>query len=370
MNELAENKDILELSMIELKPMLQEQGIWFKEDYSLKYFTYFKTGGTARYIVFPKNMSEIQTLISYFYDREIQYKLIGFTTNLLFLDGLKYSVIVSTQNLSDVKVGQGVVEVEAGYSLQDFVRLMVMHEVQGFEGLEGVPGSIGGGVFMNAGAYGDEIADNLISVKCLNKTGKLVVLSKLDCKFAYRNSVFKSRSDLVIVSASFKTAKGDIEKIEKNIETYHIARHSYQDFVYPSLGSMYSAKGDIYFRCFRDNNFFLLVYYMLKLVLKNPLSKFLMRKRPHNIIFNKLAKRKLGNFEHRLSKKSINILINDGNATDEKLVAHIKKIGECLGGDVAVENEIVLGPPLIKDKGFYRISEIVNKLQAGPSRRK
>lgn len=322
---------------------LDGNGFWYKKDYTLKYDTYFKMGGRVKIFASPQDVNDLKHIVNFLADISLPYKIIGFTTNILLLDEVEYTVIISTKNLIGVKVEDGFVDVDCGYSLQDFVRVAVMAGSKGFEGLEGIPGSIGGAVFMNAGAYGYDISDKLISVECINENGEVESLSRQQCGFSYRNSIFKN-GQYIILSAKFKLEEGHRKSIERNIEKYHIARHSYQEFVYPNLGSLFSINEDIYRALLRGSRFYTFIGYVLKLVFKNPLSKFLARKRPNNIVFNWLLLRYIGGLNFTPSSKSMNILINDGRISFDGAVDYIFTLQEYLGGNINIENEIVLEP--------------------------
>lgn len=327
----------------------------FKKDFHIKFETYFKTGGIVKLYIEPNTIEQFSTLINFLYKNNIQYKVIGFTSNIYMLDELSYGVIISTKRLNRLNVNRDLeyIEAEAGYSLQDFVRVCLIEGCSGYEGLEGVPGSIGGGIFMNAGAYGYTISDNIISVKCINQQGELFELSNQDCKFSHRQSIFKNNEKIIILSCKFKITHGDKDSISKKIRVYHIARHSYQEFSYPNLGSMFSVKGDFYREFFRKDKKYSLLCYLMKLFFKNPISKLLSRKNPNNKHFNNLIECyiKPQKLPLSFSDKSMNILINDGHITPEKIKNHIEIIRSYLGEEHPIENEIVMKPLYGPSKG-------------------
>ena len=343
--------------IFELKNYLKNQNIFFKEDYSIKNDTYFKTGGIIKVFITPENLNEFQLITTFMNSRAISYKTIGFTSNIILFDEIQYTVLLSTINLNKISFTESSVTAEAGYSLQEFVRVAgLLKNAKGFEGLEGIPGTVGGGIFMNAAAYGDSISDNLISLKCINNN-EIVELLKDDCNFSYRNSNFQNKyKSFIILSATFELIKGDRKEIQKNIEIYHIARHSYQDFVYPSLGSVISINKNIYREIYKNNStFYSIINIILELFLKNPLSKFIMRKRPSSKIFNqlfihflKIIKNK--KLKNRISKKTINTLINDGTISGEEIVDYIYLLHNLTNKKFKIENELVINP-------IYKISD-------------
>lgn len=347
---------------------LNTKNIVYKKNHIIKYETYFKTGGNIKLFIIPNNYIDFKNIINYLIDEKLDYKIIGFTSNVLFLDELEYSIIISTKNLSKLEVIDNSIRVESGYSLQDFVRVAVINQAKGFEGLEGIPASIGGALFMNAGAYGDTISDNLISIEIIDENNNFIELKKEECNFSYRDSIFKT-GKFTILRAKFKLVKGNREKIAKNIEKFHIARHSYQDYTYPNLGSMISITGDTYHHIMKNDNIFNILYWILKYLYKNPITKFINRKKPNNIIFNKLLLEYLSSkkgikLNYTLSTKSSNILINDGSVTSKEIIDYVFLIYNLTNKQYHIENEIVLNPVyLVKDDFKNDYQTIMERLK-------
>lgn len=331
---------------------LDANKIGYKKDYLLKYETYFKMGGKADTFVLPGDVDELACVVKYLRENFIEFKIVGLTTNVFFIDELDYSVIISTKNLSSLHVTGDVIQVDCGYSLQDLVRVSLLEQSAGYEGLEGIPGSVGGAIVMNAGAYGYTISDNLICVTCLTSENEIVTINKKEILFSHRNSIFRVNKDWVVLSAQFKLIRSDSSYIAKKIEIFHIARHRYQDFTYPNLGSLFSIKGDFYTELFKTSKIFSAMCFLLKIVYKNPFSKSIMRVNPNNIVFNKLVKRYLlpKEIKNRYSDKSMNILLNDGVSSTDDLLNYISLLKERLSSDSPIENEIIIEPVLNNEK--------------------
>lgn len=334
---------------------LTEQSIWAHRDHPMKYQTYFKSGGQALYLVLPRTARELGLVIAHLHTHGLPYRVIGQTSNIMFFDEIDYGVIISTANLCRLDVEDRAIWVEAGYSLQDFVRIAIQQGSSGFEGLEGIPGTVGGGIFMNAGAYGSCISDHLLGVDCIAPDGSHLHLTAAECGFSYRTSAFRS-NDLIIVAARFELNPGVRTAIYRKVEAVHIARHSYQEFVYPTLGSMISFSGDMYRQMFRDNAFYRNVYGLIKLVLKNPVVKFAMRKRPNNRIFNALLRRYVSSTasmpDYEMSIKTANTLVNDGEHTTASRLAYIKLVSELVGPEHHIENELVIDVAISVEREF------------------
>ena len=337
--------DELDLKLHSFENFLKEEGIWFKTDFIIKYETYFKTGGKIKIYCTPKTEGEMIKACKFLKLNCISFKIIGFTSNILLFDHVEYSIIISTKNLTGIKKIDGLLEVECGYSLQDFVRVVsVLYNSEGYEGLEGIPGSLGGAIFMNAAAYGTSISDRLVSVKYLDASGQIQIKNKEECDFTYRDSLFRSNEELIILSATFQLKTGDCNEIREKIETFHIARHSYQEFVYPNLGSLISINSDIYLALLKNYRLAKCKYFLLKILFKNPIVKLIKRKKPDNIVFNDLVQKYVGAFPFEPSKKSINILVNRGDNTIADLYSYMINLDGKLGGEVCIENEFVFDP--------------------------
>lgn len=342
----------LKMSMLEqlsnIESFLKESFIFYKKDYHMKYHTYFKKGGNVKLFICPQNETKMIDILIFLNKLNMNYKILGFTSNILLFDEIEYSILISTTNLTNCII-RDTIEIESGYSLQDFCKITILNNSKGYSGLEGIPGSIGGAIFMNAGAYGYSISDNLISVKCYDPSiNKIISLEKEECSFRYRDSIFKKKN-LIILKAKFEIKKAYDKKHIEETESYHIARHSYQEFVYPNLGSMISINCDIYDNIFKKNRFYYSIYIILKLILKNPISKLIMRKKPTNEVFNILLARFIysnhkDKIPNTVSKKSINILINDGSTDIKEIINHMNLIYSLVDRKFHIENELVVEP--------------------------
>jgi UDP-N-acetylmuramate dehydrogenase len=224
----------------------------------------------------------------------------------------------------------------------DLSRIALLKSCKGFEGLEGIPGTIGGGLFMNAGAYGSTISSNLISVKVIGKNGQVFQLNKNHCNFKKRHSVFKEDKSITVLSATFSLKNVDsLSKfISDKMEIYHIARHSYQEFVYPNLGSMLTLNSCIYREVLKRSLKRKISFFIFRTLFTNKIVKFIKRKRPSNKKLNDLFI-KFESVEYPTSHKSINILVNDGEITDQRILNHLIKMANLSKKVGEIENEVV-----------------------------
>ena len=185
-----------------------EQKIIFDEP--MKKHTSFKIGGTADYFFKATTLEELQNIIKFAKIKEWPITIIGNGSNLLVTDkGIRGLVIkIDINKLKIEKKDKfAVVEVGAGNKLMALATKMKDEELSGLEGLSGIPGSVGGAVVMNAGAYGKEMKDVVLSTTCMDKNGKLYTFSNEEQEFSYRNSIFQKK-DYIIIETKLKLEYG------------------------------------------------------------------------------------------------------------------------------------------------------------------
>ncbi len=178
-----------------------------QENITLKDYTTFAIGGPAKYFVEAQTSSDVVAAIAFAEQKNCPYYVIGGGSNILFSDRGFDGVIIRI-GFSELSFSGHRVTVGAGYTLLSFLRACADYGLSGLENMAGIPGSVGGAVRGNAGAFGTEIKDALTSVRVLNVlTGQVADFTCGRCAFGYRDSYFKSRSNLVIAEAVF-----DLEK--------------------------------------------------------------------------------------------------------------------------------------------------------------
>lgn len=201
--------------------------------------TTFKTGGPADLLVEPKNITEMQKLMKYISKEAIPYLVLGRGSNLLVSDqGIREVVIKIGQNLSQCVVHNETLEIEAGAALIDLAKEAQKYSLSGLEFASGIPGTVGGAVFMNAGAYDDEIKDILEEVLVLTASGDLLIRKKEELELGYRSSIMQKNGE-IILKASFKLQKGNQEAIEHRMNELKQKREKSQPLELPSAGSVF-----------------------------------------------------------------------------------------------------------------------------------
>lgn len=211
-----------------------------EENANLSKYTTYKVGGVCSLIVFPKNLDSLITLIKYLKNENIPYKILGKGSNLLFSSKPYEGVLIKLDEFDDITFfGKNKIRVGAGFSL---IKLSLMAAKKGLTGLEfasGIPGSVGGAVFMNAGAYKSDMGYIVENVKVLTPDLKVIYLENKEMDFHYRSSFLQRHPDYICLETTLKLQKGKKEAIETVIKERKQRRVESQPLEYPSAGSVF-----------------------------------------------------------------------------------------------------------------------------------
>ncbi|MBQ7903439.1 MAG: UDP-N-acetylmuramate dehydrogenase [Oscillospiraceae bacterium] len=207
-------------------------------DESMKKHTTFKVGGNAMCIAMPDTVEKAGVLIKFLKENNISYYILGNGSNVIFNDNGFDGVIIKTSNLNFMEIENNTVTVGAGMLMTSFSKAMQLKGLSGVEFCYGIPGNIGGGIYMNAGAYGGEISNCIKSVNYLDENGNLNTISKEECHFAYRHTEFMNHK-WMIVSAVFEMQQGNSEEMLAFMEDIMQRRKDKQPLDKPSAGSSF-----------------------------------------------------------------------------------------------------------------------------------
>lgn len=206
----------------------------------LSKYTTYKTGGVAKAFVYPKNIKDLIKTLKILKSNSVKYKVLGNGSNVLFSDRIYNGIIIKLDELNDVSFfGKDKVKVGAGYSL---MKLALLTAKKGFTGLEfasGIPGTVGGAVFMNAGAYKSDMGYVVSQATVLTPDFKVISLENKELDFHYRTSFLKKHPNYICLEATIKLVKGDKAKIEEVIRERRKRRIASQPLEYPSAGSVF-----------------------------------------------------------------------------------------------------------------------------------
>ncbi|MDU0355985.1 FAD-binding protein [Paraglaciecola aquimarina] len=177
-----------------ISKLLEDVDCNFREDVLLSEVTRWKIGGVAKLVIEPKSVDGLSTLLQLFHSHNIPKLVVGSTSNLLFSDeGLDIPLIQIGSALSNVTFKGNRVVCESGIWVPGFARMLASKGLSGLEHICGIPGTLGGLIYMNGGSQRKGIGSHIANVTTIDDTGQLRVYSQAECKFAYRASVFQTK---------------------------------------------------------------------------------------------------------------------------------------------------------------------------------
>jgi len=210
-----------------------------ERDVILAHMTSFKVGGPTKILLYASNSEELQRALSYCQSKGLQWFILGKGSNLLVGDkGYNGVVIRIDKGFHSIKHHDLSIQVEAGISTAKLSRYAKQNSLSGLEFLSTIPGTLGGAIFMNAGAHGYEISDRIVSVTFMRGDGSVVTLPKDELKFSYRYSIFKTRRS-IILGAEFLLVQSEIDKIEAKEKEMVKHRKSTQPINKKTCGSVF-----------------------------------------------------------------------------------------------------------------------------------
>ena len=220
--------------------ILKESGVSFRENEPLSRHTSFRIGGPAKFFAEPSSRDEIVFLLRELRRSSLPYFIMGNGSNLLARDeGFDGLVIMLGEKFARITSNGCSITAEAGALMSRIARAALELELTGFEFAHGIPGSFGGGVFMNAGAYGGELKDIVAEVEYIDEDLEIKTCSGSEANFVYRGSRFKDNRALVILSARVDLQKGSKAEIEEKMRDLAARRRDKQPLEFPSAGSTF-----------------------------------------------------------------------------------------------------------------------------------
>ncbi len=226
------------MSLEALKEFCKENSVAFKINEPMSCHTSFKIGGAADIFISVRSSRELSAVFKKCGELDIPRLVIGKGSNLLVSDSGVEGAVISLLNMNGISVKDEEIICGAGAALSDVCRAALDNSLAGLEFAYGIPGSIGGAVYMNAGAYGGEMADVVLSAECLMPDGMVVKVNASQMNFGYRKSVFKENG-MTVLSAVLKLRQGNKKEIQEKMDDYICRRKSKQPLEYPSAGSFF-----------------------------------------------------------------------------------------------------------------------------------
>ena len=213
-------------------------GVVLKDEPLYKHTT-FRVGGPAKLFVKVKNLESLILVIKYCRKHRIRLFVIGRGSNLLFSDKSFQGMIISLEQFNQYKINGNTVTAQCGVTMIKLAYDCAKAGLSGFEFMGGIPGNIGGGVFMNAGAYNSNIAEVLESVTVLNENLELMTLSKEKMAFGYRHSIIQEHKKWIVIEASFVLTTKTVAEVKDLLDRRKERRMASQPWNQPSAGSVF-----------------------------------------------------------------------------------------------------------------------------------
>lgn len=280
------------------------------ESINLKDYTTYKVGGKT-ILVSPKNVECLKIVLTYLKENRIKYKILGNGSNLIFNNSGYDGVVIKLNEFDNLDITGSTIKVGAGYSLMKLALKMCRLGYTGFEFATGIPGTIGGAVYMNAGAYKSDMGYIVKSIKVLTPEHEIKTMENKDLDFHYRTSFLQKNPDYICLEATIRLRKGDKNIIMEIVNERKQRRLESQPLEYPSAGSVF----------------------------RNPEGDFAGR------LIEEIGYKGKSIGGAKVSEKHANFIINNGNATGEdikKLIIEIKdKVKEKYNIELKVEQEFV-----------------------------
>ena len=219
-----------------LSSLLSDKKVRINEP--MREHTTFKIGGNAQVMVFPESIEEIKTIIDISKEFNTRVFVLGNGSNLLVADdGIKGIVLKLDSNFSVVKVDEDTIYAASGAHLSKIANICLENSLTGFEFASGIPGTLGGAVKMNAGAYDGEMKDVVVSADCMDMEGHIFTLSNEELEFSYRHSAITDH--IIVLGAKLKFEHGNKDEIKEKMRDLNARRKEKQPLEYPSAGSTF-----------------------------------------------------------------------------------------------------------------------------------
>ena len=275
-------------------------------DEPMRKHTTFRIGGNADIFVRPEYKEQIAEILRLCRKQDVPYFILGNGSNLLVGDrGFRGVVINIMDNMNDIKVDGGIIKAQAGAMLIKVSRAARDNSLTGLEFASGIPGTIGGAIYMNAGAYGGEMKDVVTQVTAMDAEGEIYTFGTDELEFSYRHSVIQQR-DLIVLDVTMKLAAGDQKIIDDRMSELAVARRTKQPLEYPSAGSTFKRPEG---------------YFAGKLIMDAGLRGY-----------------RVG--DAQVSEKHCGFVVNRGNATADDVI----KLIDDVKAKVSEEYDVVLEP--------------------------
>ena len=295
--------------MVSIKE-LQKEITGIQSDVSLKNYSTFRIGGIAKYFFKAETKEDLISAVKLIKEFKIPFYVMGGGSKLLISDNGFDGLIIKTEN-KEFKVEGETIQADSGLSMNQLIGIALEEGLTGIEWFAGIPGTVGGAISGNAGAFGGSIQDIITSVTVFDlEKQKEIVLNKEECLFNYRTSAFKQNSNLIILSCKIELKKGNKEEIKKEMNKYFTHRREFHPLQFPSVGCIF----------------------------KNPILETGEELSAWKVVADcGLSGRRVGDVE--VSEKHSNFIVNLGNGTAKEVKELIKIIKDTVKEKTGIDLE-------------------------------
>ena len=294
-----------------------------KRNVPLAPYTTFKIGGFAKYFFIAKKTKDVTLAVAAAKSLKVPFFVLAGGSNILVSDKGFSGLVIKIQN-TKYEIQDTKVYAEAGVLMDTLIKETGMRGLTGFEWAGGLPGSVGGAVRGNAGAFGGEIKDSIVSVTALDAKGNLITLTKKQCKFLYRDSLFKEKN-WIILSCIFRLKKGNKKKIQAIAKEHIKYRKERHPLEYPNAGSMFK---NCDFKKFSKK----MQKELSHMVKVDPFPVI-----PTAYLISEAGLKGLCIGKAEVSKKHPNYMVNKGGATEKDVLRLIQKVKKVIKKKFAVD---------------------------------
>ncbi len=281
------------------------------ENIDLVKYTTYKLHTIAKYMIFPNNIEDLKKILNFVNENSLKYKIIGGGANLIFKDKYYDGIIIKLDNFDELVIDDTKIKVGAGYNLIKLAMKTCKLGLTGLEFATGIPGTVGGAIYNNAGAYKSDMGYIVESITVLDENLEIKTLYNKDLKFHYRTSLLKETQKYICLNATIILKHGKLENILEIIEDRKSRRLMTQPLEYPSAGSVF----------------------------RNPENNFAGK------LIEEIGYKGKQIGGAMVSLKHANFIVNIGNATGEDIITLINeiktKVKEKYNIDLFLEQEIV-----------------------------
>ncbi|WP_076589001.1 UDP-N-acetylmuramate dehydrogenase [Vibrio ostreicida] len=292
--------------------------ISLKKNYDISDKSHVKIGGTFDVVYFPRNSEQLLVLLDYLKLNNSSYFILGNLSNVLIRDGRIKTPGISLKYFKKIEFDDHKIVIGAGALMPALAVTLIKKNIKGFEGLVGIPGTVGGGIYMNASSYGSCISDFIESVTVINRDGDVRTLAKVDCSFGWRTSIFQNvefANSIIIECTLSGFDDKSMDSITHRMNEIKEMRGSYQEKKYPNLGSTFSTK-NIYKDIFKNSKVDRVSEFLIRVISKlcrDRHESYSRMIRSYTLLTRKIPK----TLSENISEHTLNCFINRGLCFDD-----------------------------------------------------